>query len=627
MKVPYGQSRGARWRLFFFLLTALTAGLLATALFLPGLGGGFILDDVPNIQQNRLLHIERLDITDLIYAALTYGVSGWRALPMVSFALDHWRGGGLDAATFKTTNLMIHAITVIALAVFFRRLLQMVGWGRRRAYSAALLLSFVWAAHPLQVSSVLYVVQRMQTLCTLFVTLALWAYLGMRQAQMEGRNSRVSDALLVAFSLLALASKEDAVLLPLYMLVLELTVLQFRALNQGVVAALRKGYLLMACAGLAVYIFAVVPHYWHWDTHDGRVFSSAERMMTQGRILVMYLAQMLFPLPSTMPFNYDDIEVSRGWLSPWTTLPAWLLLSALAGVALRVRRSRPLFSFGVLLFFAGHFLTSNVIPLELAFEHRNHFPMIGVLLAITDLLDVARRRWQVRRPWLLGVLSGLVIVLGAGTLARAYAWGDPIRFAEYSVALAPHSTRAWLDLGASHARLAEWQAASPHLAKAISVLEEGAMHVNSTTLLSNIVLYKTVQGSVGPMDWQRLHEAVRSMPVTAQSRGVIPAMVHNIRVGIPLDENSVFILFEIELLRRTITGSECVFASNYALDRHMSAERVLPFLRCAVDLLPHDNPGLVILSRRLNGSEMGKRLSIQMEVRKKSMGPQVGKVP
>lgn len=595
-----------------FLLVALVMALLAGALFLPGLKGGFVLDDGPNILTNRLLHLSQLGVPELIYAALSFSESGWRALPMLSFALDYWRGEGLDAATFKATNVLIHVVTALALALFFRRLLRMAGWELRQASITALLLALVWAIHPLQVSSVLYVVQRMQTLCTLFVVLSLWAYLGMRQAQMEGGRSRGSDAMLVMFPVLALLSKEDAALLPLYMLALELTVLQFRAANPDVSNALRKGYLLLAVVGLAVYLFVIVPRYWRWDAWTGREFSAPERLLTQGRVLVMYLRQMLFPLPSMMPFNYDTFPVSRGWLQPCTTVPAWLLLFGLSWGGWRLRLRRPLFAFGVMLFFVGHFMTSNVIPLELVFEHRNHLPLIGVVLAVGDLLGAGWKRWAVGWKWRGLLVAGAVLALGTGTVVRAHAWGDPLRFAKYSVQLAPQSERAWLALGGAYVDLSKWQADSPYLAQAIAALEEGQGHIDSVTLLSNLVLYKTVRGSVTQGDWAALHEAVRRAPNTFHSMNVIPGMVYNLRMGVPLDEGGVYGLFEIALARNSASKADCVLASHFAMDRGMPGAKVLPFVRCAVALSRPDDRELATLLQRLNDSEQGKWVLLQI---------------
>lgn len=430
-----------------FLLLVLLGAMLAGLCFVPGLDGGFIFDDRANITQNPALHVSQLGGESLLYAAYSFQPGGGaRALSMLSFALDYWRGG-MDASVFKTTNLVIHGLTTLALALFLRRLLGLVQWPPRRAAAGALVLATLWALHPLQVSSVLYVVQRMQTLVTLFMVLALWAYLGMRQAQMAGLRSRRHGVLVGLFWVLGFASKEDAALFPLYALALELTVLRFAAASPRLAAFWRRSYLLMAAVGVMVYALVVVPHYWHWDAYPGREFSSYERLLTQGRVLVMYLGQMLWPLPSRLPFFYDDLAISRGLLQPVATLPALLLLIALLAWAWCWRKRRPLFAFGMLLFFAGHFMTSNVLNLELAFEHRNQLPLIGVLLAVADLCMAMWQRLALRPPMGIVLVMLLMSAFGAATVWRSCMWGEPLRFAAETLRLLPRSERAWLLLG------------------------------------------------------------------------------------------------------------------------------------------------------------------------------------
>src|SRR5690606_557101 len=139
--------------------------------------------------------------------------------------------------------------------------------------------------------------------------------------------------------------------------------------------------------------------------------------------------------------------ISRGLLQPGTTLPALLLVLALILWAWAWRRCRPMFAFGVLLFFAGHFITSNVIGLELVFEHRNHFALIGAVVALGDLLAAAAQRWRVPPRWCAAIASALLAGLCVASGLRVHAWGDPIRLAQYHVRIAPASPRAWLELG------------------------------------------------------------------------------------------------------------------------------------------------------------------------------------
>ncbi len=150
--------------------------LIAGLVFTPGLPGDFVFDDIPNIVNNTAIQIERLDAESLLTTIATPQLSGnMRVLPTVSFALDYLRAGGMDPAAFKITNIFIHALTACALAWFFRTLMLHAGITSRRAQWTATTLAMAWAIHPMQVSSVLYVVQRMQTMGTLFLVLALLA--------------------------------------------------------------------------------------------------------------------------------------------------------------------------------------------------------------------------------------------------------------------------------------------------------------------------------------------------------------------------------------------------------------------------------------------------------------------
>ncbi len=584
-----------------FLTASILCALLASLCFVPGLEGGFIFDDKGSIQDNNSLRLDGQSSTeDILYAIYSFKPGGGsRPLSMLSFAMDYWRAGNLDAPAFKTTNLLIHAFSMLALILLFRRLLAATQLPPRRAAAWALLLAMAWAVHPLQVSSVLYVVQRMQMLSTLFLILALWAYLAMRQAQIAGQRSRLYGVLTMLFWALGFASKEDALMLPLYTLMLELTVLRFCAAQPMLAAALRKGYLWLTLAGTATYLLIVIPHFWHWQAYFGREFSSWERLLTQGRVLAMYLGQMLLPMPSRMPFFYDDLAISRSLWQPATTLPAWLLIFGLLGWAWRWRTQRSLFSFGILLFFSGHFMTSNVLNLELAFEHRNIFPLIGMTLAIGDLCMAAWQRWPIR-PSLALTLTGVVISsLGATTLIRAHVWGEPLRFALETLKWAPHSERAWMMLNVVYVDRSGFKRNSPDLGMAIAICEKGAEMTDSAVLLSNAIIYKAIRGDDAKGDWDKLLPRLQQVVLSAQNQGIIWTLIHNVQRNKPIDKDKVLQAIEIVSARMTFTSNEYLQLAAFIHNDTDQPDKALPFLRRAVELSPQNDPDIEELFRQL----------------------------
>lgn len=522
-----------------FLFASLLCTAVASLLFLLGLPGGFVLDDVNNIVQNSALHMHSPTL-DALLTAVTSPQPGstTRVIPMLTFALDHYRGGGMDPATFKATSIAIHGLTTVVLCWFLRDLLRLGGTNPTRAGWLALALALGWAIHPLQVSSVLYVVQRMQTLATLFVLLALWAYLRARWAQIQGRPGRTGFLVAGLLWAAALACKEDAVLLPAYMLALEVTMLRFGAADPAVAGRLRQGYGLALAAGTMAYVFLIVPQHWHWENYSIRDFSTPERLLSQGRVLCMYLWQIVVPQPSHMPFYYDWLQPSRGLLQPWTTLPALLLLGGLLALAWRIRHVRPLFALGVFLFLGGHFLSSNVIGLELAFEHRNHFPLIGAVLAVGDLLALAAKRTGMNANVSASACALLLVSLGSATVVRAHSWRSALALAQTSTQLAPDSERAWnslciawFDLGGGA------KAGNPHLDKAIAACEQGVrLATNSVASLVNVLAFKTLRGTATDADWDRLQQRLRDVRMTGNTGASLWTMIKMVREGVALDE-------------------------------------------------------------------------------------------
>jgi len=578
-----------------FLLTSLIAALIAAVLFLPGLPGDFVLDDWANIVENEPLKIERLDAESLYKAFFSYQMSGtMRVLPTFTFALDYWRAGAMDAATFRITNIVIHAVTACVLAWFLRSLLLATSLPMSRVRWVAPALALTWAAHPLQVSSVLYVVQRMQTMGTLFLVLALWAYLCARLAQAQGRSGRRGMLLAMLAWLFAMGCKEDAILLPAYTLALELTVLRFAAADTRLAGTLRRGYLLATIAGAAAYLFVFLPHYWTAVAYEGRDFSSPERLLTQGRVLCMYLGQILLPLPQHMPFFYDGLQPSRGLLQPWTTLPAIGFLMALLATAWRLRTRWPLFSLGVFLFFAAHFIASNVVGLELAFEHRNHFALIGAVLAAGSVLGQALQRLRLPPLAQAGLFAALLLAMGGATLLRSASWRDNLTLLRTGTELAPDSARAWFSLcGTYFLRGGGTEAGpgNPSLDLAIDTCSKGSAAVpyaiNSPALL---VVMKTIRGDVSSGDWEYLQRRMETVPMTFDNRWSPRVLTTNFAKGVNLDKQQLIRLLDTLARRAPLSRDEYTTLGYFVMDNMAEPDAAVTYFSKAISTATLHDP-------------------------------------
>ena len=405
-------------------LLALVIGCTVIAVYWPGLNGGFRFDDDANIVNNPAVHIETLS-RDSLRGALHSGISGplGRPVSMLSFALDHYLHG-LEPWWFKLTNLSLHVLNGLLIWLLTRQLLtHAAGPGGKsgRGDALALAIAAVWLLHPLQASSVLYVVQRMTLLATCFSLLALNLYVYGRLRPRDPARRALFVVLLPGLAAaLAVLSKETALLIPIYGLVIEITVLHWRFPESHRPSRWLYGLYCLAVLvpGLAVAGYLVLHPEWFEAAYRYRDYDVLQRLLTQSRVLIFYLRLIVFPHPSHMALFHDDIAVSTSALAPPSTaISITAILGLLAAAALAVRRS-PWFAFGVFWFFGGHLLESTIYPLELVYEHRNYLPSLGPLAAIVIALH------RMLGASLRTALSIAAIALfGFIVLLRAQHWG------------------------------------------------------------------------------------------------------------------------------------------------------------------------------------------------------------
>ncbi|GLQ96688.1 hypothetical protein [Dyella mobilis] len=550
------QERSYRSR--FILISQLFALLAITALvFWPGLSGGFIFDDYPIFAENPAVH-----------------VSGWhwqawqslwdwsnsntqRPLAMFSYALNYALGGSTWG--FKTLNLAIHLLNTLLVWLLVRRLLA-AAWLKTQTdfmrvespdtdiWASGIALA--WAIHPLQVSTVMYVVQRMELLGFTFTLLALLAYWQARQRQQTGQLAWPWLLLSGIAILTGYCFKQTAVLAPGYAFLLELTVLRFRASRPSTCRAWKILYAAGCVATLVIFVGYLLPHYATAEAYAKRDYSAWQRELTQLRVLSMYLAWCILPLPSQLHFYYDNYAASAGWLDPSTTLLSGLLLLGLAGLAVAVRSRRPLIALGIGWFFVAHALTSSPIPLELVFEHRNYPALLGIVIAATDLLWLATRQ----RPPRLAATIACVLLLNLGflTTLRAATWGNPVQLAMTLAQDNPCSPRAALDLARRFVELSNDNPNSPIYSLAIDELERGAKLPNASPLLENALIIQAANhsGLDSTPWWSSLDHKLQFSPLGPEAylalHGLLQArLVH----GINIDAKQLALAYQIALSR------------------------------------------------------------------------------
>lgn len=427
---------------------AFTVILVCMLAYGQALQGPILFDDIPNLTANTLLQIDGHDFDDWRVAMISSdaGVLN-RPVAMLSFAVNYVLTGDFTPVALKATNVMIHLLIGGLIFYLCQTLLQASVLSKAvtgNARTIALAAAALWLLHPLHVSTVLYSVQRMAQLSTLFVVLGLLVFSRYRlrwAATGAGAGEVLAAVLwLVLLSVFATFSKENGALLLWLVVVLEVSLFGGEWRGEKRTWLARMSWVVLLLPVLAVALIFFIDANIISGRFSGRAFSLEERLLTEGRVLWQYVSWLVFPSITSMGFFHDDIAVSNSLWSPITTgvsLVAWL---AVISAAWLLRKQFPLLLFAVLFYLVGHSLESTVVALELVFEHRNYLPSVGICLLVSVALFHFSEKFLALRYSM--VLGGVLGILALQLVLRANVWSDEMTLAKANVINHPESLRA-----------------------------------------------------------------------------------------------------------------------------------------------------------------------------------------
>lgn len=419
--------------------------------------GVLVLDDVRAIAQNRTTRtLWPLSAPLSPPAAST--VSG-RPVANLSFAVNYalapadardvfqpGRGGEppdrsaqfvRNVRGYHLFNLLIHlAAAVTLMAVVRRTLVSPIlapRFGRHAAPLAAT-VALVWVTHPLQTAAVTYLVQRVESLASLFYLLTLYCAI---RAWNGGRRTPWTIAAIAACAL-GMATKEVMVTAPI---MVALWGWLFAAPAEEA-AAPRRAPLLAGLASCSIILAALVLRE-HRAPSLELAWSAAWRyLLTQAEVIVHYLRLAVVPSPLVFLYTWPlQPSLAAVW---WQ---AALVAALLALTVFRLVRRHPL-AFAGAWFFLILAPSSSLLPIvtEVAAEHRMYLPLAApitcVVLGVYLGAGTLRKRWRLvdrhlssRAGWVAGAAATLAVVLALGSTTRARngdyesdvrLWGDTV---------------------------------------------------------------------------------------------------------------------------------------------------------------------------------------------------------
>jgi len=450
----------------------------------------FHLDDQTVIWNNPSVFMREITFENLYKAAFD-NIHPTRPVPYLTFALNYYFHD-LNRPGYHVTNIFIHITTGIFLYFLIKATLSLPTLRYKFDKQGPVVISFIvaaiWLLHPLQTQSVTYIVQRMNSICAMFYILTMLLYVKGRLATRTKTKWFIYVGCLLSF-ILALGSKEIAATLPIFILLYEWYFLQdlrsIRTLSK------RQWFImtlvLLFLVGLVLFYVGGDPvKNLLTNKVPGREFTRWERLLTETRVVLMYVSLIFFPHLGRLNLEHD-FPISRSLAVPPVTLLAIAVLAGIVLIAILIAKKQRLYSFCIIWFLGNLVIESSFIPLELVFEHRTYLPSTYFLLLV--LVPLYRLFLKNRKIFYI-ICAVVLVTLPILTYERNKVWKDEIALYLDCLQKSPNKYRVHYNLAHEYERLFEMDKAIHHYRIAIDSKPNNTASIKARKRVATILAQK-----------------------------------------------------------------------------------------------------------------------------------------
>ena len=420
-------------------------------------------DDESYITDN--IHVKYgFDPDTVKWAFTTFYSANWHPLTWLSHALDcHLYS--LDPGKHHQTNVMLHAVNV---GLLFWILLRATGYTGRSAMVAAL-----FALHPINVESVVWISERKNLLSMLFFLLALGAYRWYTLRPRFGRYSVV--ALLYA---LALMSKPQVITLPFVLLLWDYWPLG-RMFAEGKEPSTTTTTALLPPRSFSWLVREKLPLF-VLSAASAVITIKAQRTggaMSGPQNTYPFLLRLENAIVSYVRYIADAVWPSRlAFMYPHSAFAVWqvaaslLLLVAVTALVIPARRHRYL-AVGWFWFMGTMVPMIGLVQVgaQAMADRYAYLPLIGLFIMVCwGVADWARQR-QVSTAWVAAPSLAALLALAMVAHRQIGYWSDNVKVWAHTVQVTRGNWIAENNLGAALMREGKMEDAIMHFRSAEAI--------------------------------------------------------------------------------------------------------------------------------------------------------------
>lgn len=341
--------------------------LLWVIAFYNNLDGAYFYDDYDQLVNNPKLH-DLFNIKDVIFCELRQ----IRVLQNITFAIDYFISGEKTWA-YHLTNNIIHLCNSLILFSFLKRIKSIPG-------QVSFVSAIIYLIHPIQVSSVTYIMGRTTLLQVFFIFATL------NEIAKGDKRSIIKILFILIGSYLV---KENCILIPVIIMIFDYF-LNPTLFSKSTFKNEYIYYLLSTLLYLPIFHLLKDPSNMYTETVGFKLYwPIGEYFLAQGFYNFFYLFLFLNPSFHSIYHEYLDFT----WQIATMGAASWILLFSAAVFLIRKGKSYPTFSFFFFYFLILHGSTNSFLQMVNPFaEYRLPLSIMSLILSLSYLLWIISQK-------------------------------------------------------------------------------------------------------------------------------------------------------------------------------------------------------------------------------------------
>jgi len=357
------------------------------------------------------------EVTDLSWESIgkyftSYYVIMYQPLPVLTFAINYFISG-LNTFPMHLVSLLIHILNIYLVFRFLFLLFQ--------NKNSPLIVSLLFAIHPMNVESVEWISARSSVIYTCFYLLALNSYVQYIKSNFRLKNLYFAGI----FFTLSAFSKTQAVTLPVVLLLIDYF-FERKLISRKILFEKIPFFIVSIIMGIVTLLNTETMS----NITEGMMISytAIEKIFLVIYSFVFYLFKLIFPVNlcsvHVYPPKPDGMLPAEYYFSP-------LILFAALYFLLRFRKNK-IVVFGAALFLITISINIQLIPsrLFIVTERYGYFPYIGLFLIPAVLFHQLKSRnvflYNKYFPWVVIVLIVYAIYFSALSYGRINFWKNDL---------------------------------------------------------------------------------------------------------------------------------------------------------------------------------------------------------